>query len=287
MTQEVMYQEKYQLNVTVEGRGEVLLFLHGWPDNACLWQSQQQYLKAHYKVITPDWLGFGRSDKSADHHYSFASMKSELDAIVMQLLKPEEKLTIIAHDIGGPVAVLWSSDHPKRVRRLILLNTLFYPFQTPLDKLGHFIFNLPIVNRIQMSNFGLKSLMRNLLQNKTPQSLAAIHRIQGSNQSWSYQLRLKTILDPLDKDGRKLLSALAQTFRVLPAEKHLIIAQEDPLCSAHMRRIHEACPEVPAHFLDKCRHFISIDQPDVLNELIEKIISESVKEPSAQSGTEG
>lgn len=287
MTQEVMYQEKYRLHVTVEGRGEALLFLHGWPDNARLWQSQQHHLKARYKVITPDWLGFGRSDKPIDHHYSFAGMKSELDTVVMQLLKPEEQLTIIGHDIAGPAAVLWASEHPRRVRRLILLNTLFYPFQTPLDKLGHFIFNLPLINRLQMSDFGLKRLMRNLLQNKTPESLAAIDLIQRSNQFWSHQMRLKTILDPLEKDGKKLLTSLEQTFRILPVEKHLVIAREDPLCYAHMRRIHKACPEVPAHFLDKCGHFIPIDQPDALNELIEKIISEPVHESPVQSESEG
>jgi hypothetical protein len=45
-----------------------------------------------------------------------------------------------------------------------------------------------------------------------------------------------------------------------------------------MQRIQEENPEVPAHILNDCGHFIPLDQPDELNELLGKILAASWEE---------
>ena len=277
MIQDVFYQH-YKLRVHVEGHGKPVMLLHGWPTNANLWLAQREFLKTHFQVITPDWLGFGLSDKPANHHYSLASMLEILDPLVAELLPPDEKLAIISHDIGGPASLLWTHENQDKVSKLIMLNTLFYNFQTRLDKLGHFIFGTPLINRLQLSDFGLTSLVMHLLKNKQEENLKAACVILKGHEAWSYALRRKTIMEPVDKAGQKLVSKLASSFKSLSVEKHLIIARKDPLCYAHMQRIHEENPEVPAHFIEDCGHFIPIDQPNQLNALLDKILVEKNKE---------
>jgi len=273
--QKVSYKN-YQVQVHVEGEGEAVLLLHGWPANSHLWKAQRDFLKSSYQVITPDWLGFGQSDKPQDHQYSLSGMVETLDKLVEQVLPHEEKLTIIAHDIGGPAALLWARENQERIKSLIMLNTLFYNFQTSLDKLGHFIFGLPLINRIQLSEFGLSSLVMNLLRNKKQDNLQAARDMLKGHESWPHALRRKTILEPLNKEGRKLVNKLAGIFKSLTVDKHLIIARKDPLCFAHMQRIHEENPEVRAHFLESCGHFIPLDQPEALNKILHNILKRDV-----------
>lgn len=55
MTHKTSYHE-HKINVKVEGTGEVVMFLHGLPTNAHLWNAQHSFFKSRYKVITPEWL---------------------------------------------------------------------------------------------------------------------------------------------------------------------------------------------------------------------------------------
>ncbi|MFP4091894.1 MAG: alpha/beta fold hydrolase [Cyclobacteriaceae bacterium] len=73
MVRKISYKN-HQLEVHVEGEGKPVLLLHGWPTNAKLWNAQRDFLKSKYQVITPDWLGFGQSDKPKDHQYSISNM---------------------------------------------------------------------------------------------------------------------------------------------------------------------------------------------------------------------
>lgn len=108
-----------------EGNGEVIIFLHGWPTNSRLWKSQVETLKTDYKVITLDWLGFGKSDKPTENKYTFTKKKEILDVVLSVLLKRHEKVTIVAHDIGGPPAII-------------------YPFKTITDALSEILLSIPI-----------------------------------------------------------------------------------------------------------------------------------------------
>ena len=271
MTHQLTYQD-HKIHVEVEGKGEVLLFLHGWPTNGRLWEAQCKLLKTNYRVIIPDWPGFGKSDKPMDYSYSLSGMTDILEFIIRELIPAQEKLTIIAHDIGGPPAIIWSSAHQARVRRLVLLNTVFYPFKTRLDKLGHLIFDTPGLSRIQLSNFGLSNLMLNLLKSREKTSRKAVREIMKRQQPWPYSIRLKTIQQSLGNEGKAVITSLAKTFCELKVDKYLVIARKDPLCFAHMQRIHEQNPQVPAHFLQNCGHFISIDQPEEFNKILKKIL---------------
>lgn len=276
MIQKIVYQN-YTINVQIEGSGKPIILLHGWPTNANLWKAQREFLREQYQVISPDWLGFGNSDKPEDHHYSFQEMKNALDAIIGSLIPPNERLTVVAHDIGGPAALLWANENQKRVQSLVMLNTLFYDFFTPLDKLGHFVFGLPVINRLQLSDLGLSGLMMYLLKNKHENVLRAACEILNSQDTWSHKIRRKTIMEPRDRRVGGETNQLAAIFRELQVEKHLIIADKDPLCYAHMRRIHEENPDVAAYFLKGCGHYSPLERPEELNEILGQILEDNLE----------
>ena len=271
----VKYQN-YRINYYIEGQGEIILLLHGWPTNSRLWKAQVEALKGSYKVVTLDWLGFGKSDKPDGYQYAFASMKDILDAVIADLSKDNELVNIVAHDIGGPPAILWASENQGRVKRLILLNTVIYNFSTPLDKLSHFFFEVPIIKDIIVSHFGLKILMKTLTKNRNPAVKDRINNILSWPENLSSSVKLKTILDPLKTAKKNEFLSLATKFKQLQTNKFLVIAKGDPLCYAHIKKLKEENPNTSSFLINHCGHYIPIDRPDELNDILIRILENEV-----------
>lgn len=262
----------HRIKVSTAGKGEAVLFLHGWPTNSKLWQSQVEVLQQYFKVITLDWLGFGQSDKPANHHYTFTHKKEIVDAVLKEILPNGEKINIIAHDVGGPAAVLWAHENPSRINRLVLLNTILFPFSTPLDKMSHFFFGIPLLKNVFVSSFGLKMMLQTLTQSRGKALNNRINTILETHDNWSNTLKLKTILEPMNEGRKKEIRTIAAQFKALKVSKHLIIAEKDPLCYAHMRTMQEQNPDIPSYILDNCGHFIPIDRPNELNSTLLRIL---------------
>lgn len=272
MPQTIAYKS-HSISVNVSGSGEPVIFLHGWPNNSLLWKSQTEALQSAHKVINFDWLGFGKSDKPKEHVYTFTAMKEILETVINKTVGSDEQVNIIAHDIGGPGGVLWAYENPQRVKRLILLNTVIYPFSTPLDAVSHFAFRIPIMKNIQMSNFGLKTTVNVLSKNRGKKLNARVDEILNAHENLDANMKVRMILEPLKYGKQNEFKTLAETYKSLDIEKHLIIAKSDPLLYAHISKLSEENPDVPVHTVENSGHFISLDQPERLNAILKGILS--------------
>ena len=111
-----------------EGEGregdEPVVMLHGNPTWSFYYRDLIGNLRDRRRVIAPDHIGCGYSDKPGDDRYEYslrqrvADLEAFLDALV-----PEEKLTLVLHDWGGMIGMGWAVRHPERVRRIVLFNT--------------------------------------------------------------------------------------------------------------------------------------------------------------------
>lgn len=270
MTKSIAYGA-YQIHCSIEGEGSPLLFLHGWPANSALWNAQVAVFKKSHRCICIDWLGFGHSDSPSDFDYSFTAMQGMLDAVLPKLLSPEEKVSIVAQDVGGPPAILWADANPARVQRLILLNTIIYPLSTPLHKVSHFGFRIPILNRLVTWRFGLTVVMQIMTAHWGGAIRSRISSILDNRRSIQHAVLLKTILEPLDL-GKDVIPQLEEKIKQLAADKFLVIAEKDPLCTAHMKKLNERLPAIPAYHLKSCGHLLAIDEPEALNEVLGEIL---------------
>lgn len=247
----------HKVNYYVEGRGEAILFLHGWPTNAKLWTDQVDALKNQFRCIRIDWLGFGNSDKPHDYQYTFSHKKEIIDQLLEEILPAGEKVNLIAHDIGGPAAILWAHENQDKVERLILLNTVLYPMKTPLDAASEFILHLPLLRDLFVSPFGIRQVLktntksrRKGLDHKIEEICTAFTKVENS-------IKRRSLTEPLGDRNNNEVSTLSLKFKELKGEKHLIIARQDPLCYAHIKRLGEENPEVPQHYIDECGHFFA------------------------------
>lgn len=110
-----------------EGEGDPILFVHGTPAWSFLYRHLIKGLRAEHRCIAPDHIGFGLSAKPTGWGYSFADHTANLAALIDRL--GLEQFTLVAHDLGGPIALAYALDHPEQVSRLALFNTYMWPME--------------------------------------------------------------------------------------------------------------------------------------------------------------
>jgi pimeloyl-ACP methyl ester carboxylesterase len=102
------------------GSGEVLLLIHGMAGSSESWRSVLPQLARHHRVLAPDLLGHGRSDKPRTD-YSLgafaAGFRDFLDALGVS------GATVVGHSLGGGVAMQFIYQHPEYCQRLILISS--------------------------------------------------------------------------------------------------------------------------------------------------------------------
>jgi len=123
---------------TTSGSGAadpLLVMLHGWMDVSASFQFVVDALQAQWRVVAPDWRGFGLTQGSpgrehAVDSYAFADYLGDLDAILDQL-SPHEPVRLVAHSMGGNVAMLYAGIRPQRVAGLVNLEGFGLPASDP------------------------------------------------------------------------------------------------------------------------------------------------------------
>ncbi|HVI00915.1 MAG TPA: alpha/beta fold hydrolase [Enhygromyxa sp.] len=103
--------------------GPVVLMLHGNPTWSFYWRRLISALRTTHRVIAPDHIGCGKSDKPDDHRYSYrlARRIDDVERLVDALQLRD--VTLMVHDWGGMIGMGWADRHPELVTRLVLLNT--------------------------------------------------------------------------------------------------------------------------------------------------------------------
>lgn len=88
--------------------------LHGWMDVSASFQFVVDALAADWRVLAPDWRGYGLTDWSGADCYWFPDYLADLEAL-LDALTPGTTATLIGHSMGGNVALLYAGIRPQRV----------------------------------------------------------------------------------------------------------------------------------------------------------------------------
>jgi pimeloyl-ACP methyl ester carboxylesterase len=140
------------------------LCAHGNPTWGFLYRAFIAALSGEHRVLAPDHVGFGRSDKPTDIGYytlerHIANLSLVLDACSARKVIP------IVQDWGGPIALGWATRHPDRIAGVVILNTWAFVREPPL-KLP-FLFKLLVrgaggYRRVTEKNFFVETLLGRL-----------------------------------------------------------------------------------------------------------------------------
>ncbi|MAQ15929.1 MAG: haloalkane dehalogenase [Sandaracinus sp.] len=103
--------------------GKVVLCLHGEPSWAYLYRKMiPVFVEAGYRVVAPDFYGFGRSDKPVDDAvYTYAFHRGSLIRFLDEL--GLHRFTLVCQDWGGILGLSLPADRPEAIERLVVMNT--------------------------------------------------------------------------------------------------------------------------------------------------------------------
>lgn len=108
-----------------EGGGQPLLMVHGNPTWSFYWRNLVRAFRDQYRVVVPDHLGCGLSDKPQDYQYRLSNHIDNLVRLVEHL--DLQQITLMVHDWGGAIGLGAALQFPHRIARLVLFNTGAYP----------------------------------------------------------------------------------------------------------------------------------------------------------------
>jgi len=106
------------LNVIEDGRGPVLLLVHGFPLDHTMWRAQLRHFSRTHRVIVPDLRGFGQSGVTP----GTVTMQRYADdlARLLDALRISEPVCVCGLSMGGYVAFQFFQHHRRRIGSLIL-----------------------------------------------------------------------------------------------------------------------------------------------------------------------
>ena len=105
-----------------EGQGEIILCLHGEPTWSFLYRKMIPHLSKHHRVMTMDFVGFGRSDKYPEmKDYSFQMHRDTLVGFINHL--GLGGITLVVQDWGGLIGLTVASQMPELFSRFVIMNT--------------------------------------------------------------------------------------------------------------------------------------------------------------------
>ena len=269
-----------------EGTGPVLLMVHGNPTWSFYWRELIQALDGQYRVIVPDHIGCGLSDKpsAAEYSYRLSQRVSDLGRLIEQLDLRE--ITLLAHDWGGAIGMGAAVAAPGRFSRFVLFNTAAFRFGNCPLRIR--ICRTPLLGRLAVQGLNLFSLAALQMAVCDHGRITPLVRggLLAPYDCWHHRTAVhQFVLDIPLGPGHPSYPALAeieaglQQFRRHPV--CLIWGMRDWCFTPEfLERFIEFFPDAEVHRLDNAGHYVIEDAHELIVPLVEQFIEKNPLSPN-------
>jgi haloalkane dehalogenase len=129
------YEKKYKtiqgkrMAYMEHGEGDPIVFLHGNPTSSYLWRNIMPHMEGQGRLIAPDLIGMGDSEKLSDSgpkSYSYFEQRSYLFEL-LEALNVKENVTVVLHDWGSGLGFHWAHQHPERIKGIVFMEAIVAP----------------------------------------------------------------------------------------------------------------------------------------------------------------
>jgi haloalkane dehalogenase len=246
------------------------LFLHGTPGWGYEWR---HFLDQSLgRLIIPDHLGFGLSDRP-DSYVSLTEHVKHLELLLKNLGISE--INLVVHDFGGPIGIKLSLENPNLVKRLVIVNSWYWPFQDAVKFFGlqRIFFESSLMRFLYRHlGFSARVLTKAAWGKAIPLSKEEHHgfqRMQPRNQregTLSF-LRSLTDSDSFYGDYQKDLKSLSQIPILLIWGK-----ADGVLKEAHLAKWQSILGDLPAVILSRAGHWPHLEEKETVTHTISEFL---------------
>jgi 2-hydroxymuconate-semialdehyde hydrolase len=243
------------------GEGPPVLLLHGFPTSSFLWRREAWLLAQRMRVIAPDLLGYGLSDKPTGADLSEAAQAGYMRELLAHL--GIEELAVVGHDLGGAIAQMLALDPGPAIRALVLLDSACFD-AWPIE--------------------GVKMLQAATADQENAEFVESLVRLTFDlgigHPGRVDEPALRAYVEPwLQEPAAFFRAARAITGRGLAGREpelaalempaFVIWGEDDPYLGAELgERLGETIPGSTVALLPGCSHFVNEDAPQTVGPLL-------------------
>ena len=248
-----------------EGDGPVLLMVHGNPTWSFYWRELVKAFRGRYRVVVPDHLGCGLSDKPPADRYSYRLRErtSDLGQLIEQL--DLSQITLLAHDWGGAIGMGAAAAAPERFARFVFFNTAV--FRSGRCPLRIRICRTPLVGRLAVQGLNLfaRAALGMAVRHRERMTAAVRAGLVAPYDSWQNRTAIyRFVLDiPLHPHHPSYQTLAGIEARLPHFRRHpicLIWGMRDWCFTPHfLDRFLEFFPEAEVHRLGDAGHYVVED----------------------------
>ena len=255
--------------------GTLLLFLHGFSNDAHVWDRVAPVLAPHYRVVALDQRGHGDSDRDPEGRYDHETMARDANAAIESL--GASRAVIVGHSLGGRVAMRFAGLFPEKLAGLVIVDSA-----PDLDARGTTRISLDV--KQQDWSFDSVAEYERVLQRQyaatRPEILAKL-AVHWTRQRADGRFELK--LDPgftkarsnvsaeelaawSEQEAKHLWAALAK----LPCPALVVRGAASDVMSAEVadRMVDEVIPSAVLETIARAGHSVMLDNPEAFEKAL-------------------
>ncbi len=255
-----------------------VVMVHGNPT----WSFYFRYLisafRTDYRVIVPDHIGMGLSDKPDEDRYQFtlARRVDDLERLI-DSLNLTQPITLVLHDWGGMIGMAYATRHPEKIARLVLLNTggFTLPMTTKIPwqlKLAR----TPVIGALLVRGFNafsrgaVKQCVMKPMRREVAEAYCAPY------DSWHHRLAVHRFIQDIPlKAGDRAYEIVADVEKHLPQFQRvptlICWGMKDFVFDEHfLNRWVELLPGAEVHRFEEAGHYVLEDAGEEIAALMEK-----------------
>ncbi|MFA3917751.1 haloalkane dehalogenase [Ruegeria hyattellae] len=262
-----------------EGEGDPIVFLHGNPTSSYLWRNILPHLTGKGRLIAPDLIGMGDSDKLEDSgpdRYTYVDHRKYLFALLDQL-GVRENVTLVLHDWGSGLGFHWAHTHPEAIKGIAFMEAIVAPvpgwdsfpeaardiFQALRSPAGD---EMVLEKNLFVEAILPGSILRDLSDEEMAEyrrPFAAFGEDRRPTLTWPRQIPIGG--DPADVTG--IVASYSAWLAQTPIPKLFVNAEPGALIAGPVRDYVRAWPNL-SEVTVAGSHFIQEDSPDQIGKAI-------------------
>ncbi|ABG99128.1 alpha/beta-fold C-C bond hydrolase (plasmid) [Rhodococcus jostii RHA1] len=250
------------------GEGAPVVLIHGSGPGVTAWANWRTtipHLAEKFRVIAPDILGFGYTERPDGVEYNSTTWTQHLVGLLDAL--GLDTVSIVGNSFGGSLALNIATKHPERVDRLVLMGSVGVPFEITdgLDAVWGFEPSLPAMRKL----LDVFAYDRSLVNDELAELRLAAATRPGVQEAFSamFPAPRQQGVDEMAVD-ETLIAGLTNDTLIVHGRDDQVIPLSNSL------RLLELIDRSQLHVFGRCGHWVQIEHSARFNSLIADFLSE-------------
>jgi epoxide hydrolase 4 len=278
-----------RMHYASSGKGELILFLHGFPEYWAMWKKQLEEFGKDHLAVAPDMRGFNLSSAPADvKQYKQNILMDDIRLLAERLGYKE--FTLVAHDWGGAVAWTFAMFFPQYLKKLVIINS---PHPTTFErelrnnpkqrKASSYMlmFRSPEAEK-KLSENNYSAMLKLAFADNIKDGVLSAEDIKGYIKAWSqpgaltgglnyYRATYLGALENPEEENKK--PQLSELLPKITLPTVVIWGEKDTaLLTGCIEGLEKYVPGVVIKRVPDASHWIVAEKPDLVNKLIREFI---------------